>query len=75
MIGGVRCPYCDKKLLEGLDGSATVRCRHCKHLVALVGEDVDLNQELARLLSMVANPVTTKRLADGRYEHTLECSN
>ncbi len=46
MQDGVRCPYCKKKLMEALHGTASIRCRHCKHLVSIVGEDFAHDDEV-----------------------------
>jgi hypothetical protein len=32
----IRCPNCDKKLGEGLDGTYWGKCRGCGHLVRIV---------------------------------------
>lgn len=74
MKDGIRCPYCNKKLLESLHGNASIRCRHCKHLVSVVGEDFDHNEEMSKLLAAVGSPVTTRKLDNGQYEHTIEFS-
>jgi hypothetical protein len=39
----IRCPYCDKKLGEGLDGTYWGKCRGCGHLVRIV-QRVDWHQ-------------------------------
>ncbi len=48
-MGDVRCPYCKKKLLEALHGTASIRCRHCKHLVSIVGHDPEHDAEVRAL--------------------------
>ena len=40
---GIRCPHCDKKVAEHLDGRMTFLCPRCKAVV-LVTHDTQTNQ-------------------------------
>ena len=38
--GGIRCPHCNKKLMETLRGKATIWCRTCKTMRFLVIDSI-----------------------------------
>lgn len=71
MSDGIRCPHCKKKLLETLNGMATVYCRHCKHTVTLNGHSVTYSDATTTLPGSMGKPIT-RRLDDERYEHIFE---
>lgn len=62
MIDGVRCPYCEKKVMESLHGVAKVRCRHCKRLSVIVGGDEECRQEALKLLHDARHPAAAEAL-------------
>ncbi len=69
MSDGIRCPYCKKKLLEALNGTATAYCRHCKHTVTLKGRDLTSHEVYHLLASATSRPQITQ-LDDGTYEYS-----